>query len=154
MKVSRPLPARLACGSTMRQQGGKILLIVLILIVGGLFFLSYHDPNKPMSLPNILPNSSSPQTIHTSAKGDSPKPAVYTVQVAATADKGRAYEIKEAFVNDGYQPRVDVIDYGRDSVMYKVRIGTYLEEMEAKQLRDKIQRAYRENYRDSFVYAY
>lgn len=152
MKLSRPIPPRLACGSTMRQQSGKILLIVLILIIGGLFFLSYYDPNKPMSLPSVLPNT--PQTLQTSSKGDSPKPSVYTVQVAATANKGRAYEIRQAFMNDGYEPRVDVINYGRDSVMYKVRIGKYLEETEAKQLRDKIQRAYRENYRDSFVYAY
>lgn len=152
MKVSRSLPSRLACGSTMRQQGGKILLIVLIVIIGGLFFLSYHDPKKPISLPTIFPNT--PQMIEASSQGGSPKPSVYTVQVAATTDRGRAYEIKQAFIDDGYQARIDVIDYGRDSVMYKVRVGQYLEERDAKQLRDKIQRAYRENYRDSFVYAY
>jgi len=148
MKSSFSLPSRLACRPTMRQQSGNILMIVIIVIIAGMFFLSCYDPKKINSLPSILPNS----TQTTSNK--QPKPSVYTVQVAATADKARAYEIKQAFINDGFQPSIDVINYGRDSVMYKVRIGKYVEETDAEQLRNRIQRAYRTNYRDSFVYAY
>jgi cell division protein FtsN len=132
-----------------RTQQGNVFIIVLLLIVGGMFLFACYNPEKvPPSVSGVLPKP--PQTINHHYSNQ----AIYTVQVAATTNRERAFQVKQAFKREGYSARVEAEKYGREGLIYKVRIGKYSNERPARQLSHKIRQVYSQNYADSFVYAY
>jgi cell division septation protein DedD len=133
-----------------RAQQGNVFIIVLLLIVGSLFVFACYNPDKvPKSVSGVLPTPPpSANNYHHSNQ------AIYTVQVAATTNRERAFQVKQAFKKEGYSARVEAEKYGREGIIYKVRIGKYSNEHPARQLSKKIRKVYSQNYADSFVYAY
>lgn len=131
-----------------RTQQGNVFIIVLLLVVGSMFAFACYNPDKvPQSVSGVLPTP--PQPINNYSNQ-----AIYTVQVAATTNRERAFQVKQAFKKEGYSARVEAEKYGREGIIYKVRIGKYSNERPARQLSNKIRKVYSRNYADSFVYAY
>lgn len=141
--------------SPPKQQGGNVIIIVLLVIIGAAFILSCNTSKLPDSVSKILPSDKDdPKTVLVNHNQQQRTPN-FTVQVAATSDRYRAHEIARAFIKDAYpNVRVEGERYSNSSTMYKVRIGKFQREYQAKELLNRILRAYQQNYHDSFVYAY